>query len=646
MKLLDSIKINQMEIKNRVVMAPMGLTGARSNGSYSEQLIRFYAHRAKGGTGLIITGLNNVAPEYEPYRHHLLNSTRQVPQLSMLVDRCHVYGAKVCVQISPGMGRMYAISPTDPPWSASPTFSFWYPELLCRPLSIYDIHYLADRVGYSCSLAKDAGADAVELHAGGIYLLDQFMTERFNLRTDEYGGCLDNRLRFLQECIAAMRRYCGRNFPLLVKYSPDHMYDAPGYRKLDEGVEIAKRLEQWGVDALHVEPGCYEVWYKQVPTIYQKPGCQREAAAAVKAAVSIPVIVQGKLNEPELAEQVLQAGQADMIAMGHQLLADPDVVAKIEQQRSADIRHCIGCNECIYSIRLSRICHCTVNPQLMYEDVLNLQPVETAKSMLVIGGGAGGMQASLSAAQRGIQVELWEKSQHLGGLMLSAGHSAFKRDIMLFNQYLQRQIEKSSVKLVYNKEAILEEVIATVRQRGIDRVVVATGSRPAIPRIPGVEKALIAENVILGLEDCGDSAVIIGGGLVGCECALDLAYQGKKVYVIERHVGALTIEKLEADATNNRFSLRDMLIEAGVEVLSNASTTEIGDGKVYYSDENGQTKFVECHSVILATGYHNVDTLSCGLREAGIDCVVIGDAVRAGKIIHAIRGGFDAAFSM
>ena len=233
--------IGKMELKNRIIMAPMGTT-ADGDGGYSARTIRYFTERAKGGTGLIITGRNASVLEFEGYSCSALSNYHHVNRLAALADNVHAYGCKICVQIGPGLGRIMYTSATTPPYSCSPIPAFWFPNLTCKELSIDDIHFITDKVGYSAKLAKDAGADAIEMHAYGSYLADQFMTEAFNHRTDQYGGSLENRVRFLGECIEAVQRYCGKDFPQIVKFTPVHCMDTPGYRKLEEGVEIAKLL--------------------------------------------------------------------------------------------------------------------------------------------------------------------------------------------------------------------------------------------------------------------------------------------------------------------------------------------------------------------------------------------------------------------
>ena len=643
MKLLEPTSIGKMKLKNHIVMGPMGAPGAQADGSYSDRIIRYYEERAKGGTGLIITGRNASVLEYEGYSNHALANIHHSPQLSVLIDRCHAYGAKVCVQIGPGLGRLIAVSPTDPPYSCSPIPSFWYPNLTCKELSVEDIKFIVNKVGYSARLAMNAGADAVEMHAYGSYLADQFMTEAFNHRTDEYGGSLENRVRFLGECIESVQNYCGKDFPQIVKFTPVHVYDAPGYRKMEEGLQIAKLLEEWGAHALHVDTGCYEMWYQQIPTVYQEKACQLYAAEAVKKVVSIPVLTQGKLNDPDLAEQVLQEGKADLIVTGHQHITDPFYASKVKSGNYEDIRPCIGCNECLYSGKMGTFYHCSVNPQVMHEDDMPLRPFAKPKSLLVIGGGPGGIVAALAAAERGAIVELWEKGQELGGLMIPAGAPSFKSDVMDYVHYLRRQIKKSKVEVKYSQEATTENVLAAVKQKGFDRVVVAIGAAPAVPPVPGIERAVLATDVLLKKVPVGQKVVMIGGGLVGSETSLDLAYAGKDVTILDM---LPTIPAVANESTNNMQAITDMVKASSIHAVPNAKVTKVTGNSVCYQGKDGAEVELACDSVVLAAGYKPQSYLGDSLIAAGLDCVVIGDANNPSKIVNATREGYFAAFSM
>lgn len=616
--------IGNMELKNRVVMAPMGTT-ADGDGGYSARTIRYFTERAKGGTGLIITGRNASVLEFEGYSCSALSNYHHVNRLAALADSVHAYGCKLCVQIGPGLGRIMYTSATVPPYSCSPIPTFWFPDMKCKELTVEDIHFITDKVGYSAKLAKDAGADAIEMHAYGSYLADQFMTEAFNHRTDQYGGSLENRVRFLGECIESVQKYCGKDFPQIIKFTPVHCLDVPGYRKLEEGVEIAKLLEKWGAHALHVDTGCYEVWYRQIPTVYQSEGCQLFAAEAVKKAVNIPVITQGKLNRPEFAEKVLEEGKADFIALGHQHIADPDFVKKVAEHRTEDIRPCIGCNECLRLGHLGRNYSCSVNPVAHHEDDFALSPEKKDLSVLVIGAGCGGIMAALTAEKRGMRAEIWEKTNEIGGMLLAAGAPDFKKDVMNYVKYLKCQLEKSNVTVKLNKTATAQ----AIKEAGFDKVIIATGAEAKIPPIPGVENAVEACPVLRQQVEIGDECVIIGGGVVGVETALFLDKLGKKVTLTVR-----SKLKYEEESVNNVQCMNDMLKASNVKILEGAAPVEIGKDSVSFQID-GETVTMKSDTTILATGYRPVNQLVHELEDLDIDCDVIGNAVKARKIINA-----------
>ena len=362
--LFDRLQIGSMKLKNRIAMGPMGTTG-EADGAYTMDGIYYFEERARGGAGLIITGANVVSTKYEPRPCTELSNFHHVERLNMLIDRCHHYGAKVCVQLSPGLGRQQFTDPFTPPYSAGACTSFWFPKLICKPFAKEDIAYLVQRVGYSASLAVAAGADAVELHACGGYLLDQFQSTMWNDRTDEYGGSLKNRMRFTCECIAAIKANVPKGFPVLVKFTPYHGVE--GGRTLDEGIEMAKILEGAGADALHVDVGCYEAWYKAISTVYAPEGHQLPVVSAIKNVATVPVLGQGKLFDPVKAEEALADGTLDEVVLAHQMLADPFWPKKVEAGHLDDIRPCIGCNECLLSGFSGKHYYCAVNPECYAE---------------------------------------------------------------------------------------------------------------------------------------------------------------------------------------------------------------------------------------------------------------------------------------
>lgn len=630
LKLFKKTQIGSMKLKNRIVMGPMGTTG-EADGSYCGEGIRYFEERAKGGTGLIITGANVVTTKYEPRPCTELSNFHHVERLNMLIERCHHYGAKVCVQISPGLGRQQFTDPFTPPYSASECGAFWFPNLKCKPFSKDEIHDIVEKLGFSASLAKMAGADAVELHAYGGYLLDQFHSKQWNTRTDVYGGELKNRMRFTLECIEAIRKNVGPKFPILVKFTPVHRVE--GGRELDEGLEMAKILEAANVDALHVDVGCYEAWHKAITTVYEKEGHQMDVVEAVKNTVSLPVLGQGKMCDPEKAEKAIAEGKTDYIVLAHQMLADPAWANKVKAGNTMDIAPCIGCNECLLSGFSGKHYYCAVNPLCYAEDDFKLpEKSDVKKSVLVIGGGPGGMSAAMTAAKRGFDVEIWEKSSKLGGNLWAAGLPTFKHDVLKLITYMERQVLKLGVKVVLNKEATAENVLAGK----YDKVVLAAGSRAFMPPIEGIENAAPSSEYLLGLKKPGKKVVVIGGGLVGCETAAYMKETAEEVTIVEMLGDILAI----ADhCLNNDQALRTMIKERNIGVVGNAKVTKITPDGINYT-KDGEEHKIECDTVIIAAGYCSNNELEDELEGKVCDLTVIGDAEAPRKILTAVHEGY------
>lgn len=631
--LFDKTYIGKMKLKNRVFMSPMGTTG-EADGAYNIDAINYFMERAKGGAGLIITGANVVSTKYEPRPCTELSDFHHVERLNMLIDRCHHYGAKVCVQLSPGLGRQQFTDPFTPPYSAGSVGSFWFPDLICKPFTKEDIQYLVGKVGYSASLAVMAGADAVELHAYGGYLLDQFQSKQWNNRTDEYGGSLENRMRFTLECIEAIKKNIPDTVPLLVKFTPDQRVE--GFRDLREGIEMAKILEKAGVDALHVDTGCYEEWYQAITTVYSKPGHKLDVQKAIKDVVSVPVLGDGKLFDPKLAEKVVNDGILDYVGLGHEMLADPHWVNKVKKNQLEDITPCVGCNECLLSGFSGKHYYCAVNPTCYAEKEYAL-PADTGlkRKVLIIGGGPAGMEAAITAKRRGFEVDLWEKADKLGGTLWPAGGPGFKADVLKLITYLETQCHKLGVNIFLNKAATKDNI----KGLDYDRIILATGANPAMPPIEGIEKTVLATDYLTHQVTTGDNVVIIGAGLAGSEAACDLAGQGKNTVLIEMLPDILALAN---HCLNNDQHLRNMIKDRGVNVVTGAKVTKITDDSITY-EKDGEVHTVSCDTVLNAAGFKPNNQLEDLLEEEYDDkVVVIGDAVAPRKILTAIHEGYHA----
>lgn len=634
LKLLESSDIGNMHLRNRIFLCPMGTT-TDFDGGFSKTNVKYYEEVAKGGTALIYCSMA-ITNKFNDCVSFLFDNASFVPRLSTLIDHVHQQGAKFCAQLVPGMGRNTYYPASRPIYSSSATKAFFDPNVTCIPYTVDDIKVLAEAMHTAAVRAKMAGADAIEIHAYGGYLTDQFMCSLWNLRTDEYGGDLQGRMKLLLEFVQAVRSAVGSNFPIICKFTPYH--GIPGGRELPEGIEIAKMLEAAGVTALHVNTGCYEtIWYT-ISTTYDPEGYELDLTAAVKDAVSIPVLGQGKLWDPAVAEKALQDGKLDYVGLGHQLMADHEWPKKVKEGRIYDIRHCLGCNECINSRFVGADMRCAVNPRFMHDDEYPLTPAKEKKSILVIGGGAGGLSAANTAAERGFSVELWEKSNELGGNLISAGAPAFKKDVKVYMEYAINKAYRTGVNVRLMKDVSPEEIIAG----NFDKVILATGSKPILPRIPGIDgpNVKIFDEVLTGGAEVGKKIVVIGGGHVGCETALHLKQTGAaEVTIVEMLDDILATAVF---AHNISLRIRNMIAGSGIKVITGATVTEILKSGVVYAKDGSEVK-LDCDTVVIAVGLTSDNNLEKALEGKVKDLAVIGDAVNARKVISAVHEGFHAA---
>lgn len=647
MKLFEPGKIGELNIKNRIVMAAMGCGGLiQPDGKLSPKGIDYYAARAKGGTGLIITSSCRVSRELEPLKIYpfvpylVLDSKINSGWLDELSDAVHDYGAKVALQLSAGEGRVRSRKELKeigrkPPIAPSTQPCFVDSNIIAQELTLEEIKQLIQAFGYAAQVAKAAGMDAIELNCHGGYLFDQFMTALWNQRADQYGGDLEGRLSLLLEVISKIKEVCGADFPLIVKFGLTHYFE--GGREIEEGLEIACRLERAGVDCLCVDAGSYETRYWLIPSEFQSPGCTVDLAEMTKKVVKIPVMAVSKLGYPELAERVLKEGKADFIALGRPLLADPEWANKVKERRPEDIRPCIGCLEgCHHRIQESKTISCTVNPMTGKEKELEIRPAEKKKKVFVIGGGPGGMEAARVAALRGHKVTLWEKSDTLGGNLVSASAPDYKQNYKILINYLSTQMKKLGVTIKFKREVSAE----LIKKMKPDVVFVATGSTPILLKIPGVGKknVITAIDLLLGKRRTGKSVVVIGGGIVGCETALHMAQKGKSVTVVE------ILDSVARDMYMiNRTHLLRLLSDSKVKILTETKVLEITAGEVMIESKDGQKNKLEADTVVLAVGLRSNDALISKLSGKVGEVYTIGDCREPRKVINAIWEGFRLA---
>ncbi len=658
-KLFEPITIGKVKIKNRISMAPMGAFGlCFEDGAYNQRAVDYYVERAKGGTGLIITSITKVENEIDKtvmpaFPCVTINPIHFLETSAEMTERVHSYGTKIFLQLTMGFGRSGApVLMAAPPVSASAIPNYWDPTVTCRPLSTEEVETIVQRFGESAEVAKKAGYDGVEIHAVHEgYLLDQFTLAIFNHRTDKYGGDLRGRLTLPIEIVQTIKDACGQDFPVGLRYSvksaikdwrqgglPDEDYEEKG-RSLEEGLQAAKILEAAGYDELNADVGTYDAWYWSHPPIYQKHGLYLPYAEELKKVVHIPVIVAGKLDIPEMAEQALETGKADMIGLGRALLTDADWPKKVLDGRIDEIRPCIGCHAgCLGRAFEGKPLSCAVNPACGREQIYKMIPTQTPKKILVAGGGIAGMEVARVATLRGHKVSLYEKSGELGGHIIPGSKPDFKLDDRRLLEWYKAQMAKLQIGIHKNSE-VTKELIEAEKP---DAVVIATGSHDRRPSVPGINKPQVktATEVLNDVSQAGRQVVVIGGGLVGCETALFLARAHREVAVVE------VLDDILLSSGNpiphmNRMMLIDLLKFYHVRTITRNSLLEVKDqSAVIISREFRQTE-LPCDTVVTATGYQKDDALYKALDGKLAELYVIGDANKVENIMHAIWTAYE-----
>lgn len=655
--LFTPIKIGAVTIKNRFAMAPMGPLGlADGDGGFNQRGIDYYTERAKGGTGLIVTGVTFVdnkveehgmpncpSPTWNPV--HFVRTGRE------MTERIHAYGAKIFLQMSGGFGRVTI--PTNlgeyPPVAPSLLPHRWL-DKTCREMTRDEIRHIVKRFGEGAYNAKRAGFDGVQIHAVHEgYLIDQFAIALFNRRTDEYGGSLENRLRFAKEIVEEIKQRCGTDFPVALRYSPKSFIKdfregaLPGEdfiekgRDLEEGKQAARLLTDYGYDALDTDVGSYDSWWWSHPPMYQEKGLYRPFCRIMKETVDVPIICAGRMDDPDMALEAVEQGICDMIGLGRPLLADPDYVNKLRSEAIADIRPCISCQEgCMGRIQEYSMINCAVNPQAAKERVNAYQPILKAKKVMVVGGGPAGCEAARVLAVRGHRPELFEKASRLGGNLIPGGAPDFKEDDLALVRWYETQMEKNEIPVHLNHEVNAQEV----REGGFDAVILATGSSPKTFALGDEAHVHTAAEVLNGTCEVGEKTVIIGGGLVGCETALFLQEQGKRVTIIEAMKKILSVNGPLCHA--NQEMLERLIPYKGIEVITEARTDRFAGGKLSYRQGNEQKELC-CDDAILAVGYKEEAELYHQLEYEIPEIYLLGDAKNVSNIMYAIWDAFEVA---
>lgn len=656
-KLFSPIKIGSITIKNRFAMAPMGPLGlADANGGWNQRGIDYYVERAKGGTGLIITGVtffDQVVEKQDPTTvpNPLYKPVNFVKTSREMTERIHAYGSKIFLQLSGGFGRVTI--PTNvgdiPPIAPSAIPHRWL-DKTCRAITIDEIHAIVKQFGEAAFHAKRAGFDGVQIHAVHEgYLIDQFAISMFNQRTDEYGGSLENRLRFAKEIVEEIKKTCGDDFPVTLRFSlksmikdwrvgalPGEDFEEKG-RDTEEGLKAAKLLESYGYDALDTDVGTYDAWWWNHPPMYQKKGLYREYCKMVKEVVDIPVFCAGRMDNPDMALEAIENGECDVIDLGRPLLADPDYCNKLRCGKITQIRPCISCHEgCMGRVASYSLLNCAVNPQAARERVNAYEPILKKKKVLIVGGGVAGCEAARVLAIRGHQPVVYEKGSRLGGNLIPGGAPDFKEDDIALADWYTNELNRLDVHVHLNTELNEEEI----KTMDYDTVILATGSKPKVFSLGDDSHTYTAEQVLLKQKDAGKKTVVVGGGLVGCETALWLAQNGIHVTIVEALDKVMAVNGPLCAA--NKEMLEALLPFNGVEIITGAKVTEFANGEVKVDTKEG-SKTIMSDSVILSVGYKEENTLYNNLQFDIPDLYLLGDAKKVSNIMYAIWDAFEVA---
>ena len=674
-------KVGNVEIKNRIVLCPMGGTSLFgwmefTGCHFDKEAANFFLERAKNNVGLIIPG---IAPLRDTiFGGWLYKNKKMFKDLKVFMDEIHKTGAKLFIQLTAGMGRSWAITDHIAPLHknkflrtvmkpvldtsyqlASPSElpARWDPEITCPEMTIDQIQDIIFAFAETARLCKEAGVDGVEVHAVHEgYLLDQFTLKYTNKRTDKYGGSFENRYRFPVEVVQAIKATCGKDFPVSLRYSveskvkdfrvgavPGEEYTEIG-RDMEESEKAAKYLQDAGYDMLNADNGTYDSWYWAHPPMYMPQNCNLEDVAHIKQFVDIPVVCAGRM-EPDVAAEAIAQGKIDGMGVARQFLADPQWITKLIEDRLEDIKPCICCHSGCFNFSSSKghyntqdltdtmgLARCAINAETMQSKKHYIKPARKSKTVAIIGGGIGGMEAALVCAKRGHKVTLYEKSGDLGGVFIAAAAPSFKEKDRALIAWYKRELQKYPIEIKLNSEVKSLTVVKA------DEVIIATGATPNRIPIPGFEKGIQAIDFLLGKQEVGEKVTIIGGGLTGCEIAYELYLQGKQPTIVEMLDDLVCTPGV---CLANTSFLRDFFKANNVPVHLETGVKSIEDDGVVVKDKNGMEYKIASDSVILSVGYKPAP-----LAEKAKNIHIIGDANKVGNLRSVIWGAWDVCMKI
>ena len=660
-------KIGNVEIPNRIVQCSMGgtsLFGWLEPCHFDKEAANFLLTRAKDGVGLVLPGMQCVRDTMG--RRWLYQNKKMFKELADYMVEYHKTGSKLFIQLAAGFGRSMAVAPwmvtlnnnkllgalarpvIDVSYccaSASATPNRWQEDMLSRPMTVEEIHEMVDAFGKTAKLLREAGVDGVEIHAVHEgYLLDQFTIANWNHRTDEYGGSFENRFRFPVEVVQSIKRQAGADFPVSLRYSVVSKTKAWGKgampyetdfeefgRDMAESEKAVKYLEEAGYDMFNCDNGTYDAWYWAHPPQYMPDNCNLEYVEHIKKFTNCPVVCAGRMDPVKAAEEIA-AGRLDAVAIARQNLVDHEWIHKILSGHEDEIKPCIRChNGCFNMAKFKgtanlqsmddslHLARCALNPTTMQHNKYKIVPTRNPKKVAIIGGGIGGMECALVLKQRGHTPVIFEKTNELGGLFLTASAMSFKENDKELIEWYKKEVEKQGIDIRFNTE-----VTDLGTMRGFDEIIVATGSVPrTMPMIPGFEKTLSFTELLKDKKEVGDKVLFFGGGQSSCEAAYDLILQGKHPIIVE-YAGDLVAA--QATCLANTSFLRDAMEYHKVPTYLHSTITAIRDGSVTVKGPDGKTFEVECDNVVNGIGFVPAPVGDKGRHVHRVgDCVAIGN---------------------
>ena len=675
-------KIGNVEIKNRIVQCSMGgtsLFGWLEPCHFDKEAANFLLNRAQDGVGLVLPGMQCVRDTMG--RRWLWQNKKMFKELADYMVEYHKTGSKLFIQLAAGFGRSMAVAPwmvtlnnnkvlgtlakpvIDVSYccaSASATPNRWQEDMLSRPMTVEEIHEMVDAFGKTAKLLREAGVDGVEIHAVHEgYLLDQFTIANWNHRTDEYGGSFENRFRFPVEIVQSIKRQAGADFPVSLRYSVVSKTKAWGKgampyetdfeefgRDMAESEKAVKYLGDAGYDMFNCDNGTYDAWYWAHPPQYMPDNCNLEYVEHIKKFTDKPVACAGRMDPVKAAEEIA-AGRLDAVAIARQNLVDPEWIHKILEGRQDEIKPCIRChNGCFNfakfkgtaniqstqdSLHLGR---CALNPSTMQHNKYKIVPTKSPKKVAIIGGGIGGMECALVLKKRGHKPVLFEKTNELGGLFLTASAMSFKENDKELIEWYKKEVAKQGIDIRFNTE-----VTDLGTMRGFDEIIVATGSVPrTMPMIPGFEKTMSFTELLKEKKEVGDKVLFFGGGQSSCEAAYDLILQGKHPIIVE-YAGDLVAA--QATCLANTSFLRDAMEYHKVPTYLHSTITAIRDGSVTVKGPDGKTFDVECDNVVNGIGF-----VPAPVGEKGRHVHRVGDCVAIGNLRTVIWRAWDVCMKI